>query len=114
MNVTEAHVSRTVEKDGIPCGEVRVKTDDPQCAQVLAYFQLSDSQGYELVSIVRNDADLLTDWFDNSMHTAFEEISMQRFENEAIKTDWSRRETFKQQVLNSGKVREDLRRLLGG
>ncbi|MGN7453176.1 hypothetical protein ACTHPH_00015 [Paenibacillus pasadenensis] len=113
MNVLEAHVARSLEKDGTPCAEVQVRTDDPQCEQVLAYFSLSADQDYDLVSIVRDDADLLTDWFDNSMHTAYEDITMQWFENESLKTDWGRRETFKQQVLASGQVREDLRELLG-
>ncbi|SDT29004.1 hypothetical protein SAMN05444162_3697 [Paenibacillaceae bacterium GAS479] len=112
MNVIEAHVSRVVDKEGSPSGEVQVQTDDPQCEQVLAYFQHSEDGDYDLVSIVRSDADLLTDWFDNSMHTAYEDITMQWFENEALKTDWGRRETFKQQVLESGQVREDLKRLL--
>jgi len=113
VNVIEAKVVRSVDKEGIPCGEVQVSTDDPQCEQVLAYFSLSRDEDYDLVSIVRSDADLLTDWFDNSMHTAYEEITMQWFENENGKTDWGRRETFKQQVLSSGQVRSELGRLLG-
>ncbi|AJY76012.1 hypothetical protein [Paenibacillus beijingensis] len=113
MNVIEAHVRRSVERDGATCGEVEVHTDDPQCENVLAYFSNSGDNEFDLVSIVRNDADFLTDWFDNSMHTAFEEISMQWFENRNTKTDWGRRETFKLQVLESGQVREYLHRLLG-
>lgn len=113
MNVIEAHVNGAADKEGVPCGEVQVQTDDPQCEQVLVYFRLAEDEEYDMVSVVRSDADLLTDWFDNSMHTAYEDITMQWFENEALKTDWSRRETFKQQVLSSGHVRADLKRLLG-
>lgn len=113
MNVLEAHVRRSVARDGVPCGEVEVHTDDPECKQVLAYFAKSGDNEYDVVYMLKNDADFLTDWYDNSMHTAFEEISAESFQNMNMKTGWDARESFKNQVLGSGRVREDLHRLLG-
>ncbi|CAM4120441.1 hypothetical protein L1N85_02680 [Paenibacillus alkaliterrae] len=112
MQVVEAHVRRAVRWGGIPCGEVEVTTDEAGAPVVLAFFSLSKDNDFDLQAIVRNDADTETDWFDNNMHQAFQDMTVDVFQNVNMKTDWGARESFKEQVLSSGKVREELKRLL--
>ncbi|WP_424768106.1 hypothetical protein [Paenibacillus sp. sgz302251] len=112
MQVIEAHVRQAVERDGIRCGEVEVKTDEAGAPNVLVYFSLSQDNDFDMSSIVRNDANAETDWFDNNMHQAFEEITVNAFQNVNMKTNWGAREAFKEQVLSSGRVREELAALL--
>lgn len=112
MQVIEAHVRGAVQHGGIRCGEVEVTTDDAKAQVVLAYFSQSEDNDFDLQAIVRNEADTITDWFDNNMHHAFEDITISAFRNINMKTDWGARESFKVQVLSSGRVREELARLL--
>ncbi|MFC4776417.1 hypothetical protein ACFO9Q_06475 [Paenibacillus sp. GCM10023252] len=112
MHVIDAHVRRAVDRDGLRCVEVEVQTDSPEAESVLAYFSSSLDNDYDLQAVVRNDANTAIDWYDNNMHQAFENITNELFENENVKTDWGARESFKEQVLAHGDVRDGLARQL--
>lgn len=112
MTVTEAHVRRVIDRDGIHCCEVEVRTDLNEAPELLAYFGCSHDNDYDMVAIVKNDATSETDWYDNSMHSAYTDISMELFETRTMKTDWGERENFKQQVLSYPGIRAELKRLL--
>jgi hypothetical protein len=112
MLVTEAYVTRAVDRDGIRCCEVEVRTDQQEAQELLAFFGSSQDNDYDLVAIVKKDAAAEIDWYDNSMHRAFPDISMELFETRTMKTDWGQRETFKEQVLTFPGIREELHRLL--
>ncbi|BBH19179.1 hypothetical protein Back11_05240 [Paenibacillus baekrokdamisoli] len=112
MKVIEAYVRRAVDRDGIHCCEVEVHTDQQESPELLAFFGTSLDNDYDLVAIVRNDASTEVDWYDNSMHSAFSDISMELFETSTMKTDWGEREFFKEQVLSYSGIREELNRLL--
>lgn len=74
LNVISARVRGIVNRDGEECLEVEVDTDSESAPVVLAYFA---NEGGEpvLQSVLRNDADQETDWFDNNLHQAFEDIT---------------------------------------
>lgn len=112
MNVTEAHVRRATDRKGIHCCEVEVRTDDSRSPELLAFFGPSRDNDFDMLAVVRNDADTEIDWYDNNLHQAFSDVSIDLFETSTMKTDWGRRETFKEQVLSYPGVRADIARLL--
>ncbi|MFC5652705.1 hypothetical protein ACFPYJ_27020 [Paenibacillus solisilvae] len=112
MTVTGAHVRRAIDRDGIRCCEVEVRTDQLEAPELLAFFGTSQDNDYDLVAIVKNDASSEIDWYDNSMHSAYSDISMELFETTTMKTNWGERELFKEQVLSYPGVRAELHRLL--
>ena len=90
-----------------------MRTDQQEAPELLAFFGRSQDNDYDLVAIVKKDAAAEIDWYDNSMHCAYPDISMELFETRTMKTDWGQRETFKEQVLTFPGIREELQRLLG-
>ncbi|WP_274649887.1 hypothetical protein [Paenibacillus humicola] len=113
MNVTEASVLRKTEREGKPCCEVKVRTDRPDSPELLVYFGPSRDNDFDLLAIVRKDAETVIDWFDNGLHNAYADVTIELFETSTMKTDWGRRETFKEQVLSQPGIRAGLGRLLG-
>ncbi|WP_052476311.1 hypothetical protein [Cohnella kolymensis] len=74
--VVSAHFRKVAERGGQALAEVEVMTAHPQNPRLLAYFsRASEGGGYSLVQVLANNADYELDWYDNSMHTAFEDIS---------------------------------------
>ncbi|MBW7476180.1 hypothetical protein K0T92_15660 [Paenibacillus oenotherae] len=112
MNVTEAHVRRATDREGIHCCEVEVRTDDPAAPELLAFFGPSRDNDFDMLAVVNNDANREVDWYDNNLHQAFSDVSISLFQTSTMKTDWGRRETFKEQVLSYPGVRADIARLL--
>jgi len=112
MNVTEAKVRGKAERNEGRCCEVEVHTDRPETPELIAYFGPSSDNDFDMVAVVRSDADEAADWFDNSMHNAYEDIAIELFETSTMKTDWGRRETFKEQILSYPGIRTELGRLL--
>ena len=55
MIVTEAHVRRAADRDGLHCAEVEVQTSDSGDPELLVYFGLSDDD-YDMIAVVSNDA----------------------------------------------------------
>ncbi|XEC93225.1 hypothetical protein AB6A23_17830 [Paenibacillus tarimensis] len=112
MNVIQAHVRGAVERDGVQCAEVEVRTDDPKRPELLVYFSASKDNDYDMHSIVNHEANTEIDWFDNNLHEAFREVSGNMFETYQMKTDWGQREFFKESVLSFGNVREEIFKII--
>lgn len=110
MNVLRASVRRIVNRGGVLCGEVEVKTDDPECPVMLAYMAPAYSDEYEMIAVLGNDADMEIDWYDNNLHDAFTDqtIQLSAMSSEGMEG----MESLKQQILTSGVVRDDLAREL--
>ncbi|RED64078.1 hypothetical protein [Cohnella lupini] len=79
MKVREAQFRRVLDRGGQPFGEVEVSTDHPRDPQMLAYFRATSDSEYALVNLISNDADYEVDWFDNSLHSAFEDVTKPLF-----------------------------------
>ncbi|QHW34132.1 hypothetical protein GZH47_27280 [Paenibacillus rhizovicinus] len=112
MIVTEAHVRRAAERNGLHCAEVEVMTSDTENQDLLAYFGPSKDNDFDMVAVVNNDARSDVDWYDNSMHQAYADVTDTLFDTPTMKTDWGERESFKEQVLSYPRVRADIRRLM--
>ena len=110
IEVQHAALRRTLTKNGRLCGEVEVLTNDAELPKALAYFAAAGEADYDIVAIVANDADTEIDWYDNPLHQAFANRADWLPEEQA--PGWSERESFKEQVLAFGSVREDLAREL--
>jgi len=103
VNVRSAHVRGIVNRDGEPCAEVEVETDSASAPVVLAYF--ANEGGIAVLrSVVRNDANRETDWFDNNLHQAFEDITSTALDP----ADETRRQSFQESILADEHVRRDV------
>ncbi|WP_020615907.1 hypothetical protein [Paenibacillus daejeonensis] len=109
MNVLRASLRRIVNRGGVICGEVEVKTDDPECPVMLAYMAPAYSDEYEMIAVLGNDADMEIDWYDNNLHDAFTDQTTELLQDAGGSEGM---ESFKAQILASGVVREDLAREL--
>ncbi|MFC7678057.1 hypothetical protein [Paenibacillus sp. GCM10028914] len=108
-SIKDAKIRRMTEVNGTPCAEVEVYPSSGTDKVVLAYLAPSARLGgYELVKVVRSDASLEQDWFDNSMHNAYEDATDIAFVNNAIGTAEEEREQFKQQLLSTGTLTQQL------
>lgn len=73
-HIVDAKIRRLADMQGIPCAEVEAHTS--RGAELLAYIASDGSaNGYRLLKIVRNDAHYETDWFDNNLHQAKQELT---------------------------------------
>ncbi|MFC4099945.1 hypothetical protein [Paenibacillus xanthanilyticus] len=108
LQVKGARVKGAVDRNGTRCALVEVDTEAYGTGGLLAYFGPSADDEYDLSAIVHNDASRDIDWFDNSSHLAYEDVSIGLFETASMKTDWGQREAFKEQVLACAGVREEM------
>jgi hypothetical protein len=79
MKVREAQFRRVLDQGGQVLAEVEVFTDHPRDPQMLAYFRVGSKGSYPLVRLISNDADHEIDWFDNDLHSAFEDVMKPMF-----------------------------------
>ncbi|CAM4360786.1 hypothetical protein [Paenibacillus tarimensis] len=113
IQVIHAAFRRVADREGRTCGEVEVNTNQAEAPKVLVYFAPAKDNDFEVVAIVKNDADYEIDWYDNSMHQAFtDETAL--FEAGGMKKSGEEQASFKDQVLSHGNIREVLRRELIG
>jgi len=111
MEVQHAMFRRTAMKGGRYCGEVEALTNDAETPKVLVYFAVSEDADYDMIEVVANDAATEIDWYDNPLHQAFANRTDSFLPAEKT-AGWGERESFKEQVLSFGSVREDLAREL--
>ena len=108
-SIKDAKIRRMTEVNGTPCAEVEVYSASAGNPNVLAYLAPSAPLGgYELVKVVRSDASIEHDWFDNSMHTAYEDATDAAFESSIVATAEEERESFRQQLLSAGTLSRQL------
>ncbi|MBO9596941.1 MAG: hypothetical protein J7559_03830 [Cohnella sp.] len=75
----EARYRRTLNRGGERFAEVEVHTGHTDDPQYLAYFSVCPNGDYRLENVLANDADAEIDWFDNSLHSAFSDVTPQIF-----------------------------------
>ncbi|WP_106768540.1 hypothetical protein [Paenibacillus faecalis] len=108
-SIKSATIRRMTQINGTPCAEIEVHPSSETDTVILAYLAPSAPiGGYELVKVVRSNASLEHDWFDNCMHTAFEDATDVAFENITIGTAEEERDQFKQQLLSHGTLKQQL------
>lgn len=111
LKVREARFRRVLDRGGRPYAEVEILTDHERDPQMLAYFRAGQEGTYPLVRLMTNDADSDIDWFDNNLHSAFEEVTASMFSSpdHLAAND---RDLFAAQILAFQGISEELERNL--
>ena len=112
MKVIHAHVRRIVHREGQRCCEVETHTDSEEYPELLVCFGSSRDNDFDMTAVVKNDAATEIDWYDNNIHSAFTDVTIGLFETSTMKTNWGKREDFKEQVLSFPGVRAEIGALL--
>ncbi|MNW54326.1 hypothetical protein D3C74_319230 [compost metagenome] len=98
--IKDARFSRITEIEGIPCAEIIVSPGAALALDLYVYIARSAAgEQYEIIKMLKSDASLGIDWFDNSMHQAFEVIKEEDFGDEGWPEPSKQREQFKQNLL---------------
>lgn len=98
------------EQGGQRLAEVEVSTGHPNDSSLLAYFR-SGPKGYQLVRVLSDEAGLETDWFDNRMHDAYEDVTMTMFAGPSHGGENDRNQ-FARQILEFDGIASDFDRHL--
>ncbi|MEF2967985.1 hypothetical protein V3851_19315 [Paenibacillus sp. M1] len=115
------------EYNGIPCAEIQVRPGAVNDPDLFVYIAASSrglggdtaagtgeeaGDGYEIIRMIRSDADLETDWFDNNMHQATAVVAEEDFCDSGWPAPERQREEFKQRLLAHEGIAARLRREL--
>ncbi len=111
INVRDARFRRVLDREGQAFAEVEVFTDHQRDPQMLAYFRIGPKGSYSLVRLMSNDADSEIDWFDNNMHSAFEDVTVPMFTSPDHLAN-NDRDEFASQILACHGITEALERNL--
>ncbi|QJD81756.1 hypothetical protein [Cohnella herbarum] len=111
MKVREAQFRRILDRGGQRLAEVEVFTDHQHDTQMLAYFRMGKEDSYPLVKLISNDASEEIDWFDNSLHSAFDDVTKSFFSS-PDHLGANDRDEFASQILAYTGVSEALERNL--
>lgn len=107
-----AEYRRMDEHQGRPCAVIQVypgAVGDPDLFVYVA--RAADGNGYEIIRMIRSDADLEIDWYDNSLHQAFAEVTEERFGDRGWPEAEVQRKEFLQNLLANEQIAARLRQL---
>jgi hypothetical protein len=107
--IKDAKIRRMMEYDGAPCAEVGVLPGAVSDPALLVYIvEDRREEGYEIVRILTNDADTSTDWFDNNMHDAFQDVTSSAFTGSNFMSPEDEHSKFQREVLTFGDLKKQL------
>lgn len=107
--IKDAKIRRMMEFDGAPCAEVGVLPGGANDPALLVYIvEDKREEGYEIVRILTNDADISSDWFDNNMHEAFKDVTTSAFTGSTLMTPEAERSKFQRELLTFGDLKKQL------
>jgi hypothetical protein len=109
LTVRQAAFRRVLEQGGETYAEVEVFTDNPRDPGLLAYFR-AGSKDYQLVRVMKNEADTEVDWYDNNLHDALEDVTITMFSGPSHAGE--DRNAFAERILVYDGIRETLERNL--
>ncbi|UUZ80065.1 hypothetical protein LJK88_34510 [Paenibacillus sp. P26] len=110
-NVKNAEFKRILERNDRLCADVEVELEgEPD--KLVALFAEAEDNDLDMVMVLRKEADTDVDWYDNNLHAAYVDVTVEMFADRAGETHWGPREKFKEQVLGFGNVRERIHKAL--
>ncbi|WP_338588376.1 hypothetical protein ACMX2M_31115 [Paenibacillus polymyxa] len=113
--IQDAKIRRLTEVDGLSCAEVEVQPGNAGDPSLLVYVASTQpGNSLEVVRIVRNHSDSAIDWYNNNMHTAFEEATDTAFENSEGITAEEDKARFQSELFAFGLLGPTLQRYLVG
>ncbi|MDU4698466.1 MAG: hypothetical protein E6Y08_21865 [Paenibacillus sp.] len=110
--IKDAEVRRMDEHQGRPCAVIQVypgALGDPDLFVYVA--RAADGGGYEIIRMIRSEADLEIDWYDNSQHQAFAEVAEERFGDRGWPKAEVQRKEFLQNLLANEQITARLEEL---
>jgi hypothetical protein len=111
LKVTDAKCRRVLERNDTLCADVEVKLAGEEKPYV-AIFAESKDNDLDMVMLLKNDADPALDWYDNDLHIAYADVTETMFAGQQGETYEGSRQEFKDQVLNHGTIRQEIRQML--
>ncbi|MGG6311802.1 hypothetical protein [Paenibacillus macerans] len=110
--IKDAEYRRLDEHQGRACAVIQVYPGAVGDPDLFAYVARSkDGNGYEIIRMIRSEADLEIDWYDNSMHQAFAEVAEERFGDRGWPEPAVQRKEFLQNLLSNENVAAKLEQL---
>ena len=107
--IKDAKIRRMMEYDGAPCAEVEVLPGAVSDPALLVYIvEDKREEGYEIVRILTNDADISTDWFDNNMHEAYKDVTTTAFTGSSFMSPEDEHSKFQRELLIFGDIKKQL------
>lgn len=107
--IKDAKIRRMLEYDGAPCAEVGVLPGAAGDPALLVYIvEDKREEGFEIIRILTNDADTETDWYDNSLHDAFVDVTATAFTGSPIMSPEEEKNKFQRELLIFGDLKKQL------
>lgn len=100
--------------EGRPCAMVQVLPGEAGGPQLYVYIARSnsDEDGYEIIRMIRSNADEEIDWFDNDMSQATAVVTEEQFGDQGWPSPERQRREFKERLLAYPNIAERLRKEL--
>jgi hypothetical protein len=111
--VKEAKLIRITERNDVRCADVEVQVEGMNDV-MLAEFRSSKDHTLDMTHVYRKEVSRELDWYDNNLHQAYEDVTTVLFEENGQETDGVERESFKQQILGYGNLRQEVLSQLQG
>ncbi|MBP2000440.1 hypothetical protein J2Z69_001471 [Paenibacillus shirakamiensis] len=101
-SIKDVNVTRTTEYNGTPCAEVEVTTLGHEDPSLLVYVaRNAEGTDFEIVRMIKNESDIVMDWYNNNLHNAYEEIAEENFGDEGELDAALQREEFRHSLLGT-------------
>lgn len=110
--IKDAEYRRMDEYQDRPCAVIQVypgAVGDPDLFVYVA--RTVDGNGYEIIRMIRSDADLEIDWYDNNLHQAFAEVAEDQFGDRGWPDPGIQRKEFLQNLLANEQIAARLEQL---
>lgn len=110
--IKDAEYRRTDEHQGRPCAVIQVRPGAVGDPDLFVYVARSgNGEGYEIIRMIRSDADLEIDWYDNSLHQAYAEVAEENFGDRGWPNPAAQRKEFLQNLLAHEGIAAKLKQL---
>ncbi|MGG3456900.1 hypothetical protein D3C76_536720 [compost metagenome] len=110
--IKDAEFRRMDEHQDRPCAVIQVypgAVGDPDLFVYVARAKAGNE--YEIIRMIRSDADLEIDWYDNSLHQAFADVAEDQFGDRGWPEPEAQRKEFLQNLLANEQIAARLEQL---
>lgn len=107
MKVKEAKFKRILKHGEAWVGDVEVRVEGDDRPYIVLFGESKD-QDFDMVAVLRKDVPSDADWYDEESLSAYEDVTVELFTDDADETHWGPREAWKESVLSFGQVREEI------
>jgi hypothetical protein len=108
-SVKNANFERVVELHDKKYAEVKVEIEGEQ-KPFLALFEKTNDEQLHMDKLYRLDIDYELDWYENNLHQAYVDVTDRLFDHEFADTEKMTRNSFNEDVLGHGQVRQEVER----